>query len=91
VEGRVAVVVDDGMATGATVRAACRVLEARGAARLIVAVPVAAPSVVAGLRHEVEVVCPLEPTQMVAVGQWYADFSQVSEAEVIRLLGVPDG
>lgn len=88
VAGRAALVVDDGMATGATVRAACRVVEARGATRVIVAVPVATRSVVADLAREVEVVCVLAPDRMMAVGQWYADFSQVSEQEVIRLLSL---
>jgi putative phosphoribosyl transferase len=86
VSGRAAVVVDDGIATGATVRAACRVLQARGANRLIVAVPVAARSAVAEFQRELEIVCVLAPEHMVAVGQWYRDFSQTTEEEVIRLL-----
>jgi putative phosphoribosyl transferase len=87
VAGLTALVVDDGMATGATVRAACGVLQARGASRLIVAVPVASPTVVDDFRPHVEIVCVLTPEHMVAVGQWYTDFSQVSDDEVVGLLG----
>ncbi|MBV9661696.1 MAG: hypothetical protein JO337_11120 [Acidimicrobiales bacterium] len=87
VAGRTVVVVDDGMATGASARVACQVLQARDATRLIVAVPVATRSVVEDLRYDVEVVCPLTPDHMVAVGQWYRDFSQVPEEEVVQLLG----
>ncbi|MFD5226307.1 phosphoribosyltransferase [Microbacterium sp. NPDC058342] len=84
--GRAAIIVDDGIATGATVRTACRVARARGAARVVVAVPVAAPSALAGLDECDEVVCLCAPPGFVAVGMHYIDFRQTSEDEVVRLL-----
>lgn len=87
VSGKTAVVVDDGVATGATARAACQVVRAHGAARVVLAVPVAAPEVVESLRAEVdEVVCLETPERLIAIGQWYRDFSQTSDDEVIALL-----
>jgi putative phosphoribosyl transferase len=83
---RTAVVIDDGIATGSTARAACQVAIAQGAARVVLAVPVAAASTVAELRREVEVVCVETPEDLWAIGQWYADFSQTSDEEVRRLL-----
>lgn len=85
-DGRTAVVVDDGMATGSTARAACRVAKARGAERVILAVPVASPEAVVDLGREVEVVCLESPHNLWAVGQWYRDFTQTSDAEVIDLM-----
>ena len=85
-DGRVAVVVDDGMATGATARAACRVARAHGARRVILAVPVASPEAVKDLGRETEVVCAEVAHRLWAIGQWYQDFSQVSDEEVVRLL-----
>jgi putative phosphoribosyl transferase len=86
--GRVAVVVDDGIATGSTARAACLVARARGASRVIVAVPVGAAGAIASLRHHAdEVVCLHTPAPFVAVGDGYQDFSQVPDAEVAGLLG----
>jgi len=85
-QGRIAVVVDDGMATGSTARAACRAAKARGAERVILAVPVASPEAVADLSHEAEVVCLQTPHDLWAVGQWYRDFSQTSDHEVVELL-----
>jgi putative phosphoribosyl transferase len=85
--GRVAVVVDDGVATGSTARAACQVAKAQGAARVVLAAPVAPTSTATSLRSEVEVVCVLEPEDLWAIGQWYRDFSQTSDEEVTRLLG----
>lgn len=88
VSGRTVVLVDDGIATGSTVRAALRALAARGAERTIVAAPVAAPEVVAALRREAdEVVCVATPPDLVAIGFWYRDFSPVADEEVLRLLG----
>jgi putative phosphoribosyl transferase len=85
--GRVAVVVDDGIATGSTARAACRAARAKGAARVILAVPVAPPSAVAALRSDAdEVVCVDSPEHLWAVGQWYRDFTQTTDDEVIDLL-----
>ena len=86
--GRIAVVVDDGIATGSTARAACLVARARGASRVIVAVPVGAAEAIASLRHDAdEVVCLHTPAPFVAIGDWYQDFSQVADAEVTGLLG----
>lgn len=86
-EGRSVVVVDDGVATGVTARAALAAVRARRPARVVLAVPVAAPETVASLRREgYEVVALLEPADLVAVGRWYRDFSQTTDAEVIDLL-----
>ena len=86
--GRIAVVVDDGIATGSTARAACLVARARGASRVIVAVPVGAAEAIGSLRHDAdEVVCLHTPAPFVAIGDWYQDFSQVADAEVTGLLG----
>lgn len=87
--GRTAVIVDDGIATGSTARAACQVARARGADRVILAVPVASPEAVADLGREVEVVCLEAPHDMWAVGEWYKSFAQVSDDEVVRLLEEP--
>jgi putative phosphoribosyl transferase len=85
--GRTVILVDDGIATGGTIRAAIDVLRARGAERIVVAVPVAAEDVVASLRHLVdEVVVLYAPTVLGAVGSAYVDFSQTSDAEVTSLL-----
>lgn len=84
--GRTAVVVDDGMATGSTARAACRAARSRGASRVILAVPVASPEAVEDLGREAEVICIDTPHNLWAVGQWYRDFRPTSEAEVISLM-----
>lgn len=86
-DGRTVIVVDDGIATGATAAAACEVVRAQGAARVILAVPVAPPDAVAWLRTEVdEVVCLSTPAGFTAVGEWYQDFSQTTDEEVVSLL-----
>ena len=86
--GRTAVVVDDGVATGSTARAACLVARARDAGRVIVAVPVGSAQAVASLRRDAdEVICLHTPVPFTAVGDWYADFSQVADPEVAGLLG----
>jgi len=85
--GRVAVVVDDGIATGSTARAACQVARAHGAARVVLAVPVAPPgweAAIAGAADEL--VCVDTPRGFFAIGQFYADFSQVADEEVIACL-----
>jgi putative phosphoribosyl transferase len=84
--GRVAVVIDDGIATGATARAACLVAKSQGAARVILAVPVAPPSTVRELGHQVEIVCIEAPANFWAVGRFYREFVQTSDEEVTRLL-----
>jgi putative phosphoribosyl transferase len=88
--GRTVVVVDDGVATGVTDTAALRSIRKRGPRRLILAVPVAPPESVARLREEAdEVLCLLAPPLLYGVGQWYRDFSQVSDREVIEALAAP--
>jgi putative phosphoribosyl transferase len=85
--GRTAIVVDDGIATGSTARAACQVARAHGAARVILAVPVAPRGTVAALSQVADqVVCLESPEPFYAIGQWYEDFAQTSDAEVVRLL-----
>jgi len=85
--GRTAVVVDDGIATGSTVRVACLVARARGASRVVVAVPVGAAEALASLRRDAdEVVCPHSPPSFAAIGDWYQDFSQICDAAVADLL-----
>jgi predicted phosphoribosyltransferase len=85
--GRDAVVVDDGLATGATARAALQALRRRGPARLILAVPVASPGALAALRDEADrVLCLQEDDLRHGVGGCYGDFHQLDDAEVIRLL-----
>jgi putative phosphoribosyl transferase len=84
---RTALLVDDGLATGATMRAAVRSLRAHSPARIVVAVPVGAPDTCAELLHEAdEVVCARSPEPFGAVGSWYEDFSQTSDDEVRDLL-----
>ncbi|GAA2717088.1 MULTISPECIES: phosphoribosyltransferase family protein [Streptomyces] len=86
-EGRTAVLVDDGIATGASASAACRVARAHGAARVVLAVPVAPPDAAAALRRECdEFVCLSTPAAFSAVGEWYHDFSQTADKEVVELL-----
>jgi putative phosphoribosyl transferase len=85
--GRTALVVDDGIATGSTARAACRVARAHGAARVVLAAPVCAPEVASALGDVAdEVVCLVAPERFSAVGQVYADFRPTSDAEVVRRL-----
>lgn len=86
IAGRVAIIVDDGIATGATMRAACAVARARGAAQVVAAVPVAAPDALARLADADEVVCLCAPPNFMAVGMYYIDFRQTSDDEVSRLL-----
>ncbi|MDX3528253.1 phosphoribosyltransferase family protein [Streptomyces sp. ID05-39B] len=87
IEGRTVIVVDDGLATGATARAALRHLRRRGPARLILAVPVGAPDSAAEMRSEADdVICLHQPRDFHAVGLWYADFDQVGDEEVVRTL-----
>jgi len=85
--GRTVVLVDDGLATGATMRAAARAVRARGPARLVIAVPVGSTEACTALAGEVdEVVCPSRPEPFIAIGLHYLDFEQVDDSEVVALL-----
>jgi putative phosphoribosyl transferase len=87
VAGRTAIVVDDGIATGTTVRAALRGLRKREPARLVLAVPVAPPETIDALRTEVDdVVCLAQPEPFGAIGYFYLDFHQLTDDEVIALM-----
>jgi putative phosphoribosyl transferase len=87
VDGRAVIVVDDGLATGASMRAAVEALRTRGPSELVVAVPVAPPDSkdeLAGVADKV--VCARTPQPFFAVGHWYDDFSEVTDDEVRRYL-----
>jgi putative phosphoribosyl transferase len=85
--GRLVIVVDDGLATGATMRAAVRSVRTRHPARIVVAVPVGAPETCAALRQEAdEVVCLFEPEALQAVGLHYEHFEPTGDAEVQEIL-----
>jgi putative phosphoribosyl transferase len=84
--GRTALIVDDGLATGSTARAACQVARRLGAARVIMAVPVAPATTVRNLREADTVVCAWVPDRFLAVGVHYRDFTPTSEDEVIAQL-----
>src|SRR6516225_6726018 len=87
VAGRTAIVVDDGIATGATMRVALQAVRRRGPARSVLAVPVAPPDTLAALRKEVdEAVCLETPIGLVAIGFYYRDFHQMRDSEVTDLL-----
>jgi putative phosphoribosyl transferase len=87
IEGRTALVVDDGVATGSTARAACRIARARGAARIVLAVPVAPRDFTERLAEDAdELICLHTPQTFYAVGQFYADFSQIDDDEVVACL-----
>ena len=86
-DGRTAIVVDDGIATGSTAQVACQVARVHGAAKVILAVPVAPRATVARLAQVADrVICVESPEPFFAIGQWYRDFSQTSDAEVVELL-----
>ncbi len=81
------ILVDDGLATGSTMRAAVAGLRQRGPERIIVGVPIAAPSTCEELASEVDdIVCAVTPEPFYAVGLWYADFRQTTDPEVRELL-----
>ncbi|MEV6838289.1 phosphoribosyltransferase family protein [Streptomyces sp. NPDC051133] len=85
--GRTVIVVDDGLATGATARAALRHVRRRGPAHLVLAVPVGAPDSLDSLAAEADtVLCPHRPAGFMAVGQWYDDFEQLTDSEVLAAL-----
>ncbi len=84
--GRTVIVVDDGLATGSTMRAAVQSLRQSGPKRIIIAIPVAARETAHSLREEADVVCLSMPAEFHAVSNWYEDFSQTSDEEVRSLL-----
>jgi predicted phosphoribosyltransferase len=87
VKGKTVILVDDGIATGSTMRAAVLALREQGAKEIVVAVPVAPQSAVAELSSLAdELVCVLEPRDFFAIGEWYQDFAQLTDEEVNRLL-----
>ncbi|NOK07642.1 phosphoribosyltransferase [Corallococcus exercitus] len=87
VEGRTVVLVDDGLATGSTMRAALQALRQHAPARVVVGVPVGAPETCAALQDEADaVICIHTPARFFAVGQWYEDFTQTTDDEVRELL-----
>lgn len=87
IAGRTALIVDDGVATGSTARAACQVARAMGARRVILAAPVGAPEAISSLRRVADtVVCLNAPARFDAVGHWYRDFRPTTDREVIDLL-----
>lgn len=84
---QVVILIDDGLATGASMMAAVHAVRAQVPSRIVVAVPVAPLETVEALRGEVgEVICPLMPEWMISIGYWYTDFSQTSDEEVIELM-----
>jgi putative phosphoribosyl transferase len=87
VRGKIAIIVDDGLATGSTMRAAVAALRRLGPKKIVVAAPVAAHSTCAELQEEAdETVCLYTPLQFYAVGQWYRDFAQTTDEQVRELL-----
>jgi len=87
VRGRTVILIDDGLATGSTMRAAACALRERQPARIVVAVPVAAPQTCDEFRAEIdEVICAETPEPFQSVGLWYEDFSQTTDEEVRELL-----
>jgi len=87
IEGRIVILVDDGIATGGTVRAAIRAVRGLRPSRIVLAIPVAPSETVEILRGEVdELVCPQTPSPFQAISQWYAEFDQVSDQSVVELL-----
>jgi putative phosphoribosyl transferase len=87
IQGRTAIIVDDGIATGATIRAAVKAVRRQNPSRIILAVPVAASTALAQLETEVDdIVCLQTPEYFGGVGMFYRDFSQVEDAEVATLL-----
>jgi putative phosphoribosyl transferase len=88
VAGRTVILVDDGLATGSTMRAAVEALRQEGAARVVVAVPIAPPQTCDAFRDIVDdIVCARTPEPFYAVGLWYEDFSQTTDDEVRELVG----
>lgn len=92
IEGRHVILVDDGLATGATMRAAIAAARQKAPSGVTVAVPAASSEACAALAREVDaIVCAATPEPFVAIGIWYADFRQISDAEVRALLAAAEG
>ena len=92
VKGKAVILIDDGLATGSTIRAAAQALRGQDPARIIVAVPVSAPQTCDEYRIGVdEIVCALTPKRFLGVGRWYHDFSQTTDEEVRDLLELARG
>jgi predicted phosphoribosyltransferase len=92
VRGKTVILIDDGLATGSTMRAAAAALRQQGPARIVVAVPVSAPQTCDEYRMGVdEIVCAVMPEPFQSVGQWYLDFSQTTDEEVSDLLNQAAG
>lgn len=90
VKGQTVILVDDGVATGSTLRAAIAVLKQQQPQRLVVAVPIAPPVTVEQLEQEVdEVICLIQPDPLYSISLWYRNFDQTSDATVCRLLAQP--
>jgi putative phosphoribosyl transferase len=88
IQGRCVILIDDGLATGATMQAAIAAVRQQRPAEIVVAVPVAPPDTVAFLHEQADaVICPAMPEPFLGVGRWYKDFTQVTDAEVCDLLG----
>lgn len=88
-KGKIAIIADDGLATGATMRAAVESVRKQGPEKIIVAAPVAAPDTCAAFDREPDVVCicALKPQPLYGVGMWYENFDQTTDETVVRLLG----
>lgn len=86
--GKIALVVDDGMATGSTARVACRIARELGAARIVLAVPVAPPESLAAFKDADDIVCLSTPHSFTAVGRYYRNFSPTSDEDVLRFLDI---
>jgi predicted phosphoribosyltransferase len=87
VRGKTVILVDDGLATGSTMRAAVEALRQRGPGEIVMAVPVAPPETLEAFRPLVDdIICLMKPTRFHAVGVWYRDFSQTTDSEVRELL-----
>ncbi|MBI4787184.1 MAG: phosphoribosyltransferase [Chloroflexi bacterium] len=87
VRGKTVILIDDGLATGSTMRAAARALRQRAPARLVIAVPTAPPDTCEQFKNEAdEVICAITPDPFYGVGLWYDDFAQTTDAQVRELL-----
>ena len=87
IQDRTIILVDDGLATGSSMRAAATALRQMKPIKIVIAVPVSPPETCAAFRNEVDdVICAITPEPFIAVGAWYSDFSQTSDEEVRRLL-----